>query len=107
VEDLRTAILKSFDDPGCPASVFLMINMSESRSIYKRSLDDIKTVANFVASLGKRFNGRIALVASGDLPYGLMRMSTVGSEDREITSGVFRTIPEARKWLLTGRPQAK
>jgi hypothetical protein len=106
MDDLRMTVLRSLDDPVCPANSFLIINLTESRSIYKRSTDDIKSMAHFVASLGNRFNGRIALVAPGYLPYGLMRMSSVGSEDRQITSEVFRTFAEARKWILSGRPGA-
>ncbi len=100
VGDLRTTILNSLDDPKCPANALLLINLSESQSIHKRSLKEIRTMALYVASLGKRFNNRIALVASDDLPYGLMRMSSVGSEERGIKSQVFRSFDEAREWLL-------
>lgn len=106
MNDIRSTILNSLDDPACPANSVLMIDLSRSRSIYKRSTDEIKEVAQFVASQGNRFNGRIAMVASADLPFGLMRMSSTGSEEKEITSGVFRTFTEARKWLLSDKPQA-
>ena len=101
MDDLRATILNSLADSECPANSFLLINAGESRSIYNRSSENLKTMARFVASLGKRFNNRIALVAQDDLPYGLMRMSSVGSEERGIESEVFRTFTEARKWLLS------
>ena len=101
MDDLRTAILNSLADSARPANSSLLINLGESRSIYDRSSEEIDTMARFVASLANRFNNCIALVAQGDLPYGLMRMGSVGSEERGIRSEVFRTFAEARRWLLS------
>ena len=101
MDELRTTILSSLADAKCPANPFLLINLGESRSIYNRSSEDIKIMALFVASLGKRFNNRVALVAPDDLPFGLMRMSSVGSEERGITAEVFRTFAKAREWLMS------
>jgi hypothetical protein len=101
MDDIRTTFLNSLADSECPTNAVLLVNFSESRSIYKRSSQEVKTMARFVASLGKRFNNRIAFVAPDDLPYGLARMGSVGSEERGIKSEVFRTFAEARKWLLS------
>lgn len=57
-------------------------------------------MAQFIASLGSIFHNRIALVAPADLPYGFMRMGSVGSEERGIESNVFRNMADARTWLL-------
>ena len=100
MDELRKTILNSLADPQCPQSAVLMINSGGSQSIYKRSADDVKTMAQFIASLGKSFHNRIALVAPADLPFGLMRIGSVGSEDRGIDSSVFRSMAEARAWLL-------
>ena len=99
LDDLRATILNSLADSERPASSFLLMNMTESKSIYNRSSDDVRAMANFVGSLGKRFNNRIAFVAPDDLPYGLMRMGSAGAEDLGIAARVFRAIDEARKWL--------
>ena len=99
LDDLRATILNSLADSERPASSFLLMNMTESKSIYNRSSDDVRAMANFVGSLGKQFNNRIAFVAPGDLPYGLMRMGSAGAEDLGIEARVFRAIDEARKWL--------
>ena len=101
MEELRTTILNSFSDPQCPVNASLLINAGESESIYKRSSEDIKTMARFVGRLGERFHNRIALVAAADLPFGLMRMSSVGSEQKGIEAEVFRTLAQAREWLLS------
>ena len=101
MDDLRKTILNSFADSHCPSDSVLVINLAESQSIYHRSSEDVRAMARYVASLGKRFNNRIALVAPDDLQYGLMRMSSVGSDERGIQSGIFRTFAEARKWILS------
>jgi hypothetical protein len=101
MDDIRTTILNSLADSMCPATPFILINLSDSRSIYNRSPENVITMARSLASLAKRFNNRIALVAPKDLPYGLMRMGSVFSEEMGFEPKVFRTFDEARKWLLS------
>lgn len=100
IEDLRAAIINSMKDPHHRDNFSLLIDLTNSLSIFKRSLEEIKTMAHFVASLADHYNRRIALVGNKDLTYGMMRMSTAGSEEIGITSEVFRTHAEARSWLL-------
>jgi len=104
LDDIRIAIVNSLADPACPANSFLLINLTNSQSILTRSSEDVKTMAHFVASLGERFHNRIALVAPGDLPFGQMRMSSVGAEERGIQAEVFRSFIKARAWLLSRDP---
>ena len=59
-------------------------------------------MADFIASLGSRFNNRVAFVAPEDLPYGLTRITSVRSEDWAVESKVFRAYDEARQWLGLG-----
>ena len=101
MDDIRTTIISSLADSGRPANSFLMINLGESRSIYNRSAKDVESISHFVASLGKSFNNRVALVAPADLQYGMMRMSSIDAEEWGIKTGVFRTFDEAKKWLLS------
>jgi hypothetical protein len=101
MEEFRTTILDSLNDSQRPTNPFLLIDLTQSVSIYNRSSEDIKTMARFVASLGDRFSNRIAMVGSKDLPYGMMRMGSAGSEERGIEAEVFRSFAEARKWLLS------
>jgi len=99
--ELRATFLQSLSDPKCPVKPFLLIDLAGSHSIHQRSSEDVKTVASFVGSLSERINRRVALVAPDDLTYGLMRMGSVGSEERGIESQVFRTFDEARLWILS------
>ena len=99
--ELRDVFLQSLSDPQCPARPRLLINLEGSKSIHNRSSEDVRAMASFVGSLSQRVGRRIALVAADDLVYGLMRMGSVGSEERGIESEVFRTFDEARQWLLS------
>jgi hypothetical protein len=105
MDELRTVILNALADSSRPPNSFLLIDLTGSRSIYDRSAEEVTTMAGFVATLARQFNNRLALVAAEDLPYGLMRMSSVGSEERGIKAEVFRTAAEARNWLMNDREQ--
>lgn len=100
VDDLRATILNSFDDPNCPKNPTLMIDLSKSTSIYQRSSASINAMANFIASHGKKFSNRIALIAPDALTYGLMRMSSAPADLHGIEVEIFRTYEKAREWLL-------
>jgi hypothetical protein len=101
MEDIRTTILSALADAQCPTSPCILMDLSESRSIYNRSKEDVKVLSHSLASLAARFNNRIALVAPDDLPYGLMRMGSVFSAEAGFEPEVFRTYAEARTWILS------
>ena len=101
MNEIRQTFLHSLADPQKPANACLMIHIVGPESILKRSVNEVQSMADFVASLAERFNNHIALVASNDLPYGLMRMTSIDAEDKGIKSAVFRSCDKAREWLLT------
>ena len=101
MDEIRATILNSLADSGRPANSYLLIDLGRSRSIHDRTSDEIRSMANFIGTLGERFNNRIALVGPSDFTFGLARMGSVGSEERGIQSEVFRSVAEARKWLLS------
>ena len=101
VQELSQTILNSIADSKCPAKPFMLIDISRSTSINNRSMQEIQSITQLIISLKSRIGNKIALVASKDLPYGLMRMSSVGSEERGFESYVFRDIKQAIQWLST------
>lgn len=101
MDNIPRTILNSLADSNCPANPSLLVNLSESLSINKRSSEDVITMARSLVSLGKRFNNRIALVAANDLQYGLMRMGAVFSEELGMEVEIFRAFAKARQWLLS------
>ncbi len=48
---------------------------------------------------------RVAMVASDDLPYGLLRMVDVYRENPDLKTRVFRSEPDAVQWLTEERDQ--
>jgi hypothetical protein len=51
MDDIRTTILNSLADSMCPATPFILINLSDSRSIYNRSPENVITMARSLAPL--------------------------------------------------------
>lgn len=98
LDDIRKAVLDSLSDPACPANPRLIIDLTGSRIINERTPNEVRSVAGFVASLGDKFSNRIALVAPTNSKYGLMRMSSIGAEDKGIESGIFRNLDDALDW---------
>jgi hypothetical protein len=101
INDIRQTFLNSLADPQKPTNASLLIHIAGSESILKRTVNEVQSMADFVASLAGRFNNHIALVAPNDLPYGLMRMTSVDAEEKGIKTAVFRSCEKAREWLLT------
>jgi hypothetical protein len=101
MEDIRTTILSALEDSESAAVSSMLIDLSGSQSIGKRSSEDIRRMAHFVASLSDRYNHRIAFVAPGALLYGLVRMGSAGAEEKGIVCELFRSFSEAREWLLS------
>jgi len=54
------------------------------------------------AALVTRLRGRVAIVVSTDLYFGLARMFQVFAENSGIDYQIFREIDEARDWLVKG-----
>jgi len=101
LDDIRVTILNSLADSECPTTPVILVDLSESHSIYNRSTNDVMNLARSLAPLAERFNNRIALVAPKDFQYGLMRMGSVFSKDAGFEPEVFRNFVDARKWLLS------
>jgi hypothetical protein len=100
MNDIPATIIKSLADSTCPIKPCILIDLSESLSIDKRTSEDVITMALSLVPLGKHFNNHIALVAPNNLQYGLMRMGAVFSDEQGMKVEIFRSFADARKWLL-------
>ncbi len=98
--ELRQVVLQSLDDPASPPKPMMLFDLRESTAIQKRSANEVKEMARFLASIGHRFAHRAALVASTDVAFGLMRLGSSLVADGGPTPGVFRDVEAARAWLL-------
>jgi len=65
--------------------------------------DELREAAALVTRLRDLFQGgRVAIVVSTDLYFGLARMFQVFAENSGIDYQIFREIDEARDWLVKG-----
>ncbi|MFL5562242.1 MAG: STAS/SEC14 domain-containing protein [Gemmatimonadaceae bacterium] len=96
---VRATALAAFADPDAAGATGLLFDVSHSRSIAGRSASEVRAMADFLASHAERFGRRLALVASSDAAFGLMRLGAVGLEQKGVDSRVFRDLAEAEAWL--------
>lgn len=101
--DIRAALLAALDDPRGGPTAGLLFDVRASTSLADRPTEAIREMARFLASYGARFGGRMALLATADYAFGLMRMGSVIVEAEGVAAQTFRDEAEARAWLL-GRP---
>lgn len=101
INDLRTTLLNSFADSKRPPGSFLLFDFGDTQSVHTRSTEEIQTMAEFISSMGNRYNNRLAIVSSHELPHILKRFLSAESEIRGIEANVFRAYDEAREWLLS------
>ncbi len=84
----------------------LLWDLTEA-SLAELSREDAKAIlATAMAHCDSRPEGRTAIVAPGDLEFGMCRMYCIFAElrDHPVVHGVFRTESEARAWLLADEP---
>lgn len=97
--DVVHAFLAALNDPACPRPVALMYDVSRSESLATRSTEEIRKMAEFIASHADRIGGRVAVVAPSDVHFGLSRIGAARSEGIGVDAGVFRTTAEGLEWL--------
>jgi hypothetical protein len=97
--EMKSVILDALDDARLPQRAVLLFDLRESRSLQDRTADEVRDMAQFLASHGRRFSNRLAMVTTGDLAFGLMRLGAVAAETGGLTAEVFRDIGTAKAWL--------
>ena len=71
---------------------------ADTSKIYK---EDVIRIARFFETYIKNgANYKAALVVSRDLEYGLSRMYQVAVADLPAEIGIFRSLEEAKKWVM-------
>jgi hypothetical protein len=96
-QDFRAMLAVMIEDPDFDPEYDRLWDMRQGRPML--SADEVRGVAKVVANVvGGR---RAAIVAPGDVAYGLSRMYSVFLEDAGIDVQPFRTFDEATAWLQT------
>lgn len=98
-------VIKTFhlalDDPACPPTFLMLVDVSRSSSLATRASEDIIRVAAYLGPFKDRVK-RVAVVATEDVHFGLSRMGAVYSESAGVVTTVFRRRDEAVAWLRGG-----
>lgn len=97
--DLKATIQQVVDDPAAPPNKRFMFDLTASASLPKRSSEEVRDMAGFLRSLREKLGPRIAMVTSGQLAYGLMRMGASYADDPEFAAAVFTDVGSAEAWL--------
>lgn len=95
-------IKRSFEEAiqSLPSDRSIPVLVDARSSDYVPSSEELQRVSSFAASLLPRIEGRIALVVSGNVRFGLGRMLEVFGESEGVVFKVFRDMEEARRWVL-------
>jgi hypothetical protein len=104
VTDIRATMLVALQDVGSRPIEGLLIDLRHSVSVAKRSLRELNAITSFLALHGSAYNGRVAIVATTDLAFGLARMAGVDLGIAGVEHCEFRDLPSALAWLTTPRP---
>jgi len=99
-DELKATTLAALADAACPARPVLMFDLRTSHALTERTAPQVEDMGLFLADLSARYNGRMAMVVSSLVGYGLMRMGTPYAETKGGTVEVFKDYDEARRWLL-------
>ena len=85
-------------DPIRPAIRALLYDARESAVIASRSTHDVQEAVDFFRRLGPHIGRRLALLATTDAVYGVMRMIAGWAAAADIDAAVFRDRSEALAW---------
>lgn len=90
-------------DPDCPDRVDVLLDSSEQTTVPEK--ENLRQVANAIAKIRGRVQfGTLAIVASSNVLFGMLRMFEVFAEEYFTESCVFHTLGEAEAWLAMRRP---
>ena len=97
-EELRRVGARALDAWSAPAPVRVFLDFSGAAGLDRKPARDVHGTAAFFADR-RGLVDRVAILAPGDLAYGLMRMGAALSQRDGLRTEVFRTSAEAQAWL--------
>lgn len=85
-------------DPNRPPLRALLYDVRESTVIGSRSTPDVQAAITFFQSLAPYIGRRVALLATSDAAYGVMRMVAGWAAAAAVDAQVFRDRDDALEW---------
>ena len=98
--DVAAAVAAAIAAPDRPVLRGVLFDGRLSTSLATRTSVQIRAVADDLTRLASHFGARIALVATNDLAYGLLRIGDAHMQGAGLDSCVFRTPTDALAWLI-------
>ena len=97
-QDLREFLLETMSDPRTRPGIATLMDIRGTEAV--RTTEELVSLADFLGSKRDRsIPLRVAVVATGDLLFGLSRMVSVYVERYGVDLQVFREIEPAELWL--------
>jgi hypothetical protein len=98
-DDVIKTFEKAMSDPKCPNPAALLVDVRRSETLASAPVPEIRRVAEYIGPFSARVGGRVAVVASSDIHFGLSRLGSVYSEGVGVEAQVFRDVESAAAWL--------
>jgi hypothetical protein len=98
-DDVIKAFERAMSDPKCPNPAALMVDVRRSETLATTPVPEIRRVAEYIGPFAARVGGRVAVVASSDVHFGLSRLGSVYTEGVGVDAQVFRDVESAAAWL--------
>ena len=96
--DVTRTFRDAISDPERPILRALLYDVRESTVIGSRSTPDVQAAISFFESLAPHIGRRVALLASSDAGYGVMRMVAGWAAAAGLEAEVFRDRDAALEW---------
>jgi hypothetical protein len=97
--DVRGVLLGALAQPPEVPRRGMLFDVTRSAVLTTRTANELRQMAMFLSGEAPRYGGRLALLADGPAPYGLMRLGGTHTELAGVDTAVFRDEREARAWL--------
>lgn len=100
-QDLKDLLVAAISDPRTRPGIPTLMDIRRSEAT--RTNDELVSIVDFLGSKRDRSVPlRCAVVATGDLRFGLSRMVSVYVERYGVELRVFRDVESAEAWLRSG-----
>ena len=97
--DIRTALVAAIESPDHLGITGLLVDVRQSESIARRTLGDLTAIVGFLVYHARAYGGRVALLASTDIGYGMVRLADVDLVTGGVATRTFRELRDAMQWL--------
>ena len=100
-DGLRRAGERGLESDDVPTPVAVLLDMSGSAGVGKKSSDDLRQTGEFFGQRRELIT-RVAVLAPSDVVYGLMNIGSVFATAARVPTRPFRDRGEAMEWLREG-----